>query len=88
MPVYRRGRRRRVALSISFTVLVAVELAGALADLDYLIQTSALSFRVDSIFVSIVVLAFMGFIADTLFMNMIYRLFPWYRASRLGNSAS
>lgn len=41
----------RVSLSLSFTVLVAAELAGALAGLGYLIQTSALSFRVDNIFV-------------------------------------
>ncbi|WP_441252608.1 ABC transporter permease [Tardiphaga sp. 71_E8_N1_1] len=74
----------RVALSISFTVLVAAELAGALAGLGYLIQTSALSFRVDSIFVGIVVLAILGFIADMLFMLALYRLFPWYRSEQTG----
>ena len=74
----------RVALSISFTVLVAAELAGALAGLGYLIQTSALSFRVDNIFVGIVVLALLGFIADTLFMIILYWLFPWYHAEQTG----
>jgi ABC-type nitrate/sulfonate/bicarbonate transport system permease component len=74
----------RVALSISFTVLVAAELAGALAGLGYLIQTSALSFRVDNIFVGIVGLAILGFIADTLFMLALYRLFPWYRSEQTG----
>ncbi|MGM4905464.1 ABC transporter permease [Tardiphaga sp. 866_E4_N2_1] len=74
----------RVALSISFTVLVAAELAGALAGLGYLIQTSALSFRVDNIFVGILVLAILGFIADTLFMLVLYRLFPWYRSEQTG----
>lgn len=74
----------RVALSISFTVLVAAELAGALAGLGYLIQTSALSFRVDNIFVGIVVLALLGFIADALFMTILYWLFPWYRAEQTG----
>ncbi|MDR6658667.1 NitT/TauT family transport system permease protein/sulfonate transport system permease protein [Tardiphaga robiniae] len=74
----------RVALSISFTVLVAAELAGALAGLGYLIQTSALSFRVDNIFVGIVVLAILGFIADMLFMLALYRLFPWYRSEQTG----
>jgi NitT/TauT family transport system permease protein/sulfonate transport system permease protein len=72
----------RVALSISFTVLVAAELAGALAGLGYLIQNSALSFRVDNIFVGIVVLAILGFIADTLFMMLLYWLFPWYRSEQ------
>jgi ABC-type nitrate/sulfonate/bicarbonate transport system permease component len=74
----------RVALSISFTVLVAAELAGALAGLGYLIQMSALSFRVDTIFVGIVVLAILGFIADTLFMQLLYWLFPWYRSEQTG----
>ncbi len=69
----------RVALSISFTVLVAAELAGALAGLGYLIQTSALSFRVDNIFVGIAILAILGFVADTIFMTLLYWLFPWYR---------
>jgi NitT/TauT family transport system permease protein/sulfonate transport system permease protein len=75
----------RVALSISFTVLVAAELAGALAGLGYLIQMSALSFRVDNIFVGIVVLAILGFVADTVFMTILYWLFPWYRAEQMGN---
>ncbi|MEZ0213194.1 MAG: ABC transporter permease [Xanthobacteraceae bacterium] len=74
----------RVALSISFTVLVAAELAGAIAGLGYFIQNSALSFRVDNIFVGIVVLAVLGFIADTLFMTLLYWLFPWYRAQQSG----
>jgi ABC-type nitrate/sulfonate/bicarbonate transport system permease component len=74
----------RVALSMSFTVLVAAELAGALAGLGYLIQMSALSFRVDTIFVGIVALAILGFIADTLFMQLLYRLFPWYRSEQTG----
>lgn len=72
----------RVALSMSFTVLVAAELAGALAGLGYLIQMSALSFRVDTIFVGIVALAILGFIADTLFMQLLYWLFPWYRSEQ------
>lgn len=74
----------RVALSISFTVLVAAELAGAIAGLGYFIQNSALSFRVDNIFVGIVVLAILGFIADSLFMVLLYWLFPWYRAQQNG----
>ena len=74
----------RVALSISFTVLVAAELAGALAGLGYLIQMSALSFRVDNIFVGIVMLALLGYAADTVFMLTLYRVFPWYRAEQTG----
>jgi ABC-type nitrate/sulfonate/bicarbonate transport system permease component len=70
----------RVALSMSFTVLVAAELAGALAGLGYLIQISALSFRIDNIFVGIVILAVLGFVADMIFMRVLYWGFPWYRA--------
>jgi ABC-type nitrate/sulfonate/bicarbonate transport system permease component len=72
----------RVSLSLSFTVLVAAELAGAMAGLGYLIQTSALSFRVDNIFAGIVVLAMLGFIADSGFMLFLYRCFPWYRSEQ------
>lgn len=74
----------RVALASSYTVLVAAELAGALAGLGYLIQMSALSFRVDNIFVGIVALALLGFASDSLFMVTLYRLFPWYRTEQTG----
>jgi ABC-type nitrate/sulfonate/bicarbonate transport system permease component len=74
----------RVALSMSFTVLVAAELAGALAGLGYLIQMSALSFRIDNIFVGIVILAILGFVADLGFMRVLYWAFPWYRAEQTG----
>jgi ABC-type nitrate/sulfonate/bicarbonate transport system permease component len=76
----------RVALASSYTVLVAAELAGALAGLGYLIQTSALSFRVDNIFVGIVALALLGFASDALFMAFLYRMFPWYRTEQTGES--
>lgn len=74
----------RVALSMSFTVLVAAELAGALAGLGYLIQMSALSFRIDNIFVGIVILAVLGFLADLVLMRVLYWAFPWYRAEQTG----
>jgi ABC-type nitrate/sulfonate/bicarbonate transport system permease component len=69
---------------MSFTVLVAAELAGALAGLGYLIQMSALSFRIDNIFVGIVILAVLGFIADMVLMRLLYWGFPWYRAEQTG----
>jgi NitT/TauT family transport system permease protein/sulfonate transport system permease protein len=74
----------RVALSMSFTVLVAAELAGALAGLGYLIQMSALSFRIDNIFVGIVILAVLGFVADMVLMRVLYWAFPWYRSEQTG----
>jgi ABC-type nitrate/sulfonate/bicarbonate transport system permease component len=74
----------RVALASSYTVLVAAELAGAIAGLGYLIQTSALSFRVDNIFVGIVTLALLGFATDGLFMFLLFKFFPWYRAEQTG----
>jgi ABC-type nitrate/sulfonate/bicarbonate transport system permease component len=75
----------RVALSISFTVLVAAELAGAQAGLGYLVQTSALSFRVEIIFVGIVALALLGFLADTLFITVLTGCSPGIALSRPGN---
>jgi NitT/TauT family transport system permease protein/sulfonate transport system permease protein len=76
----------RVSLSLCFTVLVAAELAGAIAGLGYLVQISALSFRVDTIFLGIVVLAILGFFTDLLFMKILYGLFPWYRKEQTAKS--
>lgn len=72
----------RVSLSVAFNVLVAAELAGALSGVGYLIQSSALQFRVDNVFVGIVLLGALGFIADLSFIRIIYWLFPWYRAEQ------
>ncbi|MGY3619151.1 ABC transporter permease [Bradyrhizobium sp. USDA 10063] len=70
----------RVSLSVALVVLVAAELAGAAFGVGYLIQMSQHVFRVDEMFVGLMVLGAMGFAADLLFERAVRRLLPWYGA--------
>jgi len=72
----------RVSLSVALVVLVAAELAGAAFGVGYLIQMSQQVFRVDQMFVGLIVLGVMGFSADFLFERAVRRLFPWYGAEK------
>jgi ABC-type nitrate/sulfonate/bicarbonate transport system permease component len=72
----------RVSLSVALVVLVAAELAGAAFGVGYLIQMSQQVFRVDQMFVGLIVLGAMGFAADLLFERVVHRLFPWYGAEK------
>jgi NitT/TauT family transport system permease protein len=72
----------RISLSVALVVLVAAELAGAAFGVGYLIQMSQQVFRVDQMFVGLVVLGVMGFAADFLFERAVQRLFPWYGAEK------
>lgn len=74
----------RVSLSVALVVLVAAELAGAAFGVGYLIQMSQQVFRVDQMFVGLIVLGAMGFTADLLFERTVRRLLPWYGAERAG----
>jgi NitT/TauT family transport system permease protein len=71
-------------VSLSVAVLVAAELAGAAFGVGYLIQMSQQVFRVDQMFVGLIVLGAMGFTADVLFERTVRRLLPWYGAERAG----
>jgi ABC-type nitrate/sulfonate/bicarbonate transport system permease component len=73
----------RVSLSVALVVLVAAELAGAVFGVGYLIQMSQQVFRVDQMFVGLLCLGFLGFLADRGFDCLIRLLFPWYGAERL-----
>jgi ABC-type nitrate/sulfonate/bicarbonate transport system permease component len=73
---------------MSFTVLVGAKLAGTLAGPGYLIQMSALSFRIDNIFVGAVVLAVFGSVADLAFIRVLYSAFPGYRVEQSGKIAA
>lgn len=70
----------RVSLSVALVLLVAAELAGAVFGVGYLIQMSQQVFRVDQMFVGLVMLGVMGFIADFAFERAVRWLFPWYGA--------
>jgi len=73
----------RVSLSVALVLLVASELAGAAFGVGYLIQMSQQVFRVDYMFVGLIVLGLMGVVADFLFEGAIRRLLPWYGAEKV-----
>ncbi|UCV08226.1 ABC transporter permease [Dechloromonas denitrificans] len=70
----------RISLSVAMVLLVAAELAGAMAGVGYLIQMSQQVFRVDQMFVGLIALGLMGFSADLIFNRLVGRLLPWYGA--------
>jgi NitT/TauT family transport system permease protein/sulfonate transport system permease protein len=72
----------RVSLSVALVLLVASELAGAAFGVGYLIQMSQQVFRVDYMFVGLIVLGIMGVVADFLFGGAVRRLLPWYGAEK------
>lgn len=72
----------RVSLSVALVLLVASELAGAAFGVGYLIQMSQQVFRVDYMFVGLIVLGIMGVAADFLFEGAVRRLLPWYGAEK------
>ena len=70
----------RQAIAISLIVLVAAVLAGATSGVAYMMSMGHQLFRVDVMFIGLLTLAAMGFIADRLFVALARRLFPWYAA--------
>ncbi|WP_219211346.1 ABC transporter permease [Variovorax boronicumulans] len=72
----------RQATAVAFVVLVAAELVGAEKGLGFLISFAHLVFRVDIMFVGLIYLGAVGFLADQLFALLLQKLFPWYGAER------
>jgi len=72
----------RISLSVALMILVAAELTGAAFGVGYLIQMSQMVFRVDQMFVGLLVLGLMGFASDFLFTTAVAALLPWYGAER------
>lgn len=70
----------RQATAVAFVILVAAELVGASSGLGYLISFSHLVFRVDMMFVGLMALGALGFLADALFAAALDKIFPWYGA--------
>lgn len=71
----------RQGIAIALIVLVAAELAGARAGVAYMMSMGHQLFRVDIMFAGLVILGFLGFAGDRLFVALCRRLFPWYRPS-------
>jgi ABC-type nitrate/sulfonate/bicarbonate transport system permease component len=72
----------RQATAVAFVVLVAAELVGAEKGLGFLISFAHLVFRVDIMFVGLIYLGAIGFLADQFFAWLLQKLFPWYGAER------
>lgn len=63
----------RLAMANSFTTIVAAELVSAQAGLGVMLWNARLFMQVEDIFVSLLTLGILGFIADRLFRFSIYR---------------
>jgi ABC-type nitrate/sulfonate/bicarbonate transport system permease component len=46
----------------------------------YLIQLSQMVYRIDQMFVGLIFLGLLGFLADRVFVFVVRKLFPWYGA--------
>jgi ABC-type nitrate/sulfonate/bicarbonate transport system permease component len=68
----------RQAIAVSLIVLVAAELSGASAGVAYMMSQGHQLFRVDIMFIGLVLLGTFGFLADRIFVALARRLFPWY----------
>jgi NitT/TauT family transport system permease protein len=69
----------RLAMGIAFMTVVASEMLGADSGLGYLILSSRLWMATDRIFVGIIVLGLLGWLADRLFAALIGRFAHKYR---------
>lgn len=63
----------RIAMGNSFTTIVAAEMVAANSGLGTMLWTGRLFMLVDEIFVSLVTLGFLGFLADRLFRLFIFK---------------
>ncbi|MFT0858870.1 ABC transporter permease [Ancylobacter sp. G4_0304] len=68
----------RQAMAISLIVLVAAELSGATSGVAYMMSMGHQLFRVDIMFIGLMLLGTLGFAFDRLFVWLTRRLFPWY----------
>ena len=68
----------RQAIAVSLIVLVAAELSGATAGVAYMMSMGHQLFRVDVMFIGLLLLGTLGFVLDRLFVLVAHRLFPWY----------
>jgi len=64
----------RVGMGLSFTTVVAAEMIAADSGLGYLIINSRLWFQTDVVFVGIIALGTLGYLADKTFQALIHRL--------------
>ncbi|MDR2626278.1 MAG: ABC transporter permease [Zoogloeaceae bacterium] len=68
----------RIGISTALVLVVASELTGAQFGVGYLIQLSQQVFRVDHMFVGLIMLGMLGFLFDSLFERGLAKWLPWY----------
>jgi ABC-type nitrate/sulfonate/bicarbonate transport system permease component len=71
----------RQAIAVSLIVLVAAELSGATKGVAYMMSMGHQLFRVDIMFIGLLLLGALGFTFDRLFVLLAKRLFPWYQTT-------
>jgi NitT/TauT family transport system permease protein len=67
----------KIALAVSFVVLVAAEFVASKTGIGYLIWNSWELLQVDYMFVGIVVIGFLGLISAVVFQEIERKLIPW-----------
>jgi ABC-type nitrate/sulfonate/bicarbonate transport system permease component len=67
----------RIALAVSFIVLVAAEFVATKAGIGYLIWNSWELLQVDVMFVGIVTIGILGLISSALFQEIERKVIPW-----------
>lgn len=71
----------RLGISVAFVMVFVAELAGASSGIGYVIATSNLSYRIDTMIAGLVVLGACGAMTDYLFVRVLHRTSPWLRLS-------
>jgi ABC-type nitrate/sulfonate/bicarbonate transport system permease component len=67
----------KIALAVSFVVLVAAEFVASKTGIGYLIWNSWELLQVDYMFVGIVVIGILGLISSVLFQEIERKVIPW-----------
>lgn len=80
LPMILTGLRQSIAISL--IVLVAAELSGATAGVAYMMSMGHQLFRVEIMFIGLLLLGLLGFLADRGFVYIARKLFPWYETFR------
>jgi len=75
----------RVGIAVGFICLVAAEMAGAFNGLGYRITASHMVFRLDRMFVALILLGVIGTLTDRAFYWGSLRLFPWLEMEMKGS---
>ena len=69
----------RISLGISFIVIIAAEMVAAQSGIGFRILDSERIFRLDIVYVGIVVISGLGLMFDGAFMRIRRAVLPWFR---------